>query len=158
MPRLIKDGEVVVDEQWSAPLADAELAPPGHINSLAQWEARADKSGSAVQLEPGDAVAPLLDHLDDITLVAINFPVFTDGRGFSYARELRERGYRGEIRAVGAFIRDQLHYLHRCGFNAFQLEDGSDLEEALQSLYVFDESYQAAVDQPQPLFRRRAAE
>lgn len=156
MPRLIRDGAVVSDDRWQAPDADAEHAVDGVIATLAQWQALDDKRDSAVQLEPGDGVDPLLPHLDEIELVAVNFPVFTDGRGFSYARELRERGYRGELRAVGAFIRDQLHYLARCGFNAFQMEDEHALQDALASLDDFSEHYQAAIDQPLPLFRRRA--
>ena len=88
--------------------------------------------------------------------MVVNFPVFTDGRGFSYGRELRERGYQGELRAAGHFIRDQLTYLSRCGFDAFQMADESQLEDALASLDDFSESYQAAIDQPLPLFRRRA--
>ena len=109
-----------------------------------------------MQLEPGQAPAPLFDALDDIPLILINFPAFMDGRGFSYARELRERGYTGELRAVGHFIRDQLTYLARCGFNAFQMADDSQLEDALHSLDDLSEYYQAATDQPLPLFRRRA--
>lgn len=152
MPRLICDGKITEDD-WLAPNPDELL--PHHIPTLAQWEQLADKTGTAVQLEPGDGVGPLLGALDSISLVAVNFPVFTDGRGFSYARELRERGYRGELRAVGQFIADQLHYLARCGFNAFQFEPEGALEEALPQLTVFSEHYQASTEQPLPLFRRR---
>ena len=83
----------------------------------------ADKNGSAVQLEPGQEPTPLFDALEKIDLLVINFPVFTDGRGFSYARDAREHGYQGELRASGHFIRDQLTYLKRCGFDAFQMAD-----------------------------------
>ena len=152
MPRLLRDG-AIIEDNWLAPNPDDLQS--NHLPTLTQWEALADKTGSAVQLEPGDSVESLLAHLNDLSLVAINFPVFTDGRGFSYARELRERGYSGEIRAVGHFIRDQLHYLARCGFNAFQFEDESVLETARDSLDDFSEHYQAAIDQPLPLFRRR---
>jgi uncharacterized protein (DUF934 family) len=154
MPRLIKDAQLS-DNSWLALDTDSERADTGRILSLAQWESLSDKAGSAVQLEPGEAPTPLLEHLDDIALVAINFPVFTDGRGFSYARELRERGFQGELRAVGEFIRDQLHYLKRSGFNAFQFASDTDAEAALSSINDFSEHYQAAIDQPQPLFRRR---
>jgi uncharacterized protein (DUF934 family) len=142
MPRLIRDGAIIEDD-----------AP--EIVSHDDWLELADKAGVGVSLEPGEAPAPLLDYLDDIPLVAVNFPAFMDGRGFSYARELRERGYKGELRATGNFIRDQLTYLQRCGFNAFEMADESQLESALESLGDFSESYQAAIDQPQPLFRRR---
>ncbi len=156
MPKLVKDRAVISDERWLPVMADAEQVSEGHIATLAQWQALDNKAGSAVQLEPGDGVEALLPHLDALALVAVNFPVFTDGRGFSYGRELRERGYQGELRAVGGFIRDQLHYLARCGFNAFQFESEDELELALASFNDFDEHYQAAIDQPLPLFRRRA--
>ena len=152
MPRLLRDG-AVIEDNWLPPNPDCHQS--NHLPTLTQWIELADKSGSAVQLEPGDSIEPLLEHLEELALVAINFPVFTDGRGFSYARELRERGFGGEIRAVGQFIRDQLHYLARCGFNAFQFDDESQLDGASASLEDFSEHYQAATDQPLPLFRRR---
>lgn len=152
MPKLIKDG-AIVDNTWLAVDVDTP-AQENQIHSLDQW--RNNPAARAVQLEPGEEPWPLLESLDTLALVAIHFPVFTDGRGFSYARELRERGYAGEIRAVGHFMRDQLFYLKRCGFNAFDFSDDQDLEAALTSLADFNESYQASIDQPQPLFRRRA--
>ena len=154
MPRLIKNG-AITDDQWLPADADSSVTSASQVCSLEQWLELEEKSGSAVQLEPANAPAPLFDFLSQIELIAINFPVFTDGRGFSYGRELRERGYRGELRATGHFIRDQMTYLSRCGFDAFQMADESQLEESLASLSDFTESYQAAVDQPQPLFRRR---
>lgn len=154
MPRLIKDG-AIVEDNWLA--ADAESSAPARAQllTLEQWLQLQDPSGHGVQLEPGEAPTPLLDHLQDIPLVVVNFPLFMDGRGFSYGRELRERGFNGELRAVGHFIRDQVTYLRRCGFNAFQPADESLLEEFASSLNDFSESYQAAPDQPLPLFRRR---
>lgn len=154
MPRLIKDGGIT-DDSWSPSNPDIATPAHGQICNLEQWLRLADKSGSAVQLEPGQAPACLFDYLEQIQLVVINFPVFTDGRGFSYARDLREHEYRGELRASGHFIRDQLTYLHRCGFDAFQMADDSELEAALASFEDFTEHYQAAIDQPLPLFRRR---
>jgi len=153
MPRLIKGGEIT-DSDWLPVNPDQQT--PGHILTLEQWQALDDKQDSAVQLEPEDGVAPLLEHLDSIALVAVNFPVFTDGRGFSYGRELRERGFEGELRAVGEFIRDQANYLHRCGFDALQFADESQLETAIRLLTPFSESYQADTRQPVPLFRRRS--
>ena len=154
MPRLINRNEIVED-QWLPADPDNPAPAPGRVSTLEQWLALEDKSGTAVQLEPGQSPAPLLEHLEQIELVVVNFPVFTDGRGFSYARELRERGYGGELRAAGHFIRDQLAYLQRCGFDAFQMADESQLEGALESLADFSEHYQASIDQPLPLFRRR---
>jgi len=141
MPKLIRRGEIVEDD-------GAELL------NLDQWLSAPEKA-RGVRLEPGEAPLPLFGHLAEIPVVAINFPTFTDGRGFSYARVLRERGFAGELRATGHFIRDQLAYLARCGFDAFQMTDDTLLEEALPSLSDFTEFYQAAADQELPLFRRR---
>jgi uncharacterized protein (DUF934 family) len=143
MPKLIKNGKIIEDQS-------------PEVLDLEQWLQANDRATRAVMLEPGETLAPLLEHIDDIPLVLVNFPTFMDGRGFSYGRELRERGYRGELRAVGHFMRDQLTYLSRCGFDAFQFEDEQELEEALASLADFSEYYQASIDQPEPLFRRRA--
>ena len=91
-----------------------------------------------------------------VPVIAINFPKFVDGRGFSLARLLRERyGYQGEIRATGEIIRDQLYLLQRCGFNAFEFGEEVDLAEASKSLADFSDAYQVAADQPIPLFKRR---
>ena len=143
MPKLIKSGAIVED-----------TSP--EVLDLEQWLECNERASRAVILEPGETLAPLFEHIDEIPLAMVNFPTFMDGRGFSYGRELRERGYQGELRAVGHFMRDQLTYLSRCGFDAFQMEDESELEDALDSLRDFSEHYQASIDQPQPLFRRRA--
>ena len=100
------------------------------------------------------AIAPDLAHFD---VIAVHFASFTDGRGYSLARLLRERhGYRGELRAVGDVLRDQLCYLSRCGFDAFALRADQDPEQALSAFDEFSEAYQVSVEQPQPLFRRRS--
>jgi uncharacterized protein (DUF934 family) len=102
--------------------------------------------------DPG-AIAPDLARFG---VIAVRFASFTDGRGYSLARLLRERhGYRGELRAIGDVLRDQLCYLSRCGFDAFALRADQNLEQALSALDDFSEAYQASVERPQPLFRRR---
>jgi uncharacterized protein (DUF934 family) len=156
MPRLIKQGSII-DDAWIPLNPDIALPAPGQICNLVQWLQLANKRGSGVLLEADQEPAPLFKYLEHIALVVVSFPMFTDGRGFSYARELREHGYKGELRAGGHIIRDQLTYLRRCGFDAFQLPDENGLEAALASLSDFSECYQAAIDQPLPLFRRRIA-
>ena len=105
----------------------------------------ADADPAAVAQDPG--------RLD---LIAVRFASFTDGRGYSLARLLRERyGYRGELRAIGDVLRDQLYYLSRCGFDAFALRADQDIEQALSALDDFSEAYQASAERPKPLFRRR---
>ncbi|HYC35140.1 MAG TPA: DUF934 domain-containing protein [Usitatibacter sp.] len=110
-----------------------------------------------VWLAPGDDPARLAGDLDHVGVIAIHFPKLTDGRGYSTAASLRRRyGYRGELRAFGDIGRDQLYYLRRCGFCAFSLAPHHDPEAALPSLDTFTVRYQAAIDEPLPLFRRRA--
>ena len=87
---------------------------------------------------PDDDVAPLLPWLATLPLIAIRFPVFTDGRGYSLARLLRGRhGYAGELRAVGDVLRDQLYFLQRCGFDSFALRADQPPEEALAAFHDY---------------------
>jgi len=114
------------------------------------------EAGEVLRLEPADDPAGVADRLGAAARVEVNFPRFNDGRGYSIARLLRERhGYTGELRAVGDVQRDQIFYLSRCGFDAFLLREGEDAEAALAALRDFSEAYQASVERPQPLFRRR---
>jgi uncharacterized protein (DUF934 family) len=91
-------------------------------------------------------------------MVAVHFPKFNDGRGYSSARLLRERlGFAGELRAVGDVLRDQLFLLARCGFDSFALRADQDPASALSAFKDFSVRYQAATDEVLPLFRRRTA-
>ncbi|HYC48342.1 MAG TPA: DUF934 domain-containing protein [Burkholderiales bacterium] len=102
--------------------------------------------------EPAD-IAGDLQHLD---VVAVRFASFTDGRGYSIGRLLRQRyGWRGELRAIGDVQRDQIFYLARCGFDAFLLREGEDPAIALTAFSDFSDGYQASAERPVPLFRRR---
>ena len=108
-------------------------------------------------LEPTDDPAIVAGALGIAGVIAIHFPTFGDGRGYSIARLLRERyGYKGELRAVGEVARDHLHAMAQCGFDAFQLREGENPQEALKAFGDFTEQYQATAAQPLPLFRRRA--
>ena len=114
------------------------------------------ESGEVLRLEPHEDPAAIADRLGAAARVEVSFPKFADGRGYSIARLLRERhGYQGELRAVGDVQRDQLFYLSRVGFDAFLLRDGEDAEGALAALGDFSDAYQASVERPLPLFRRR---
>jgi uncharacterized protein (DUF934 family) len=167
MPKLIKDG-VIATNTWALmakPEGDASavVVPEGQvIVPLSVWSAQKttlqDRKDLGVWLDSDETAHQLADDVQTLPLIAVNFPVFMDGRAFSTARLLRERyGFTGELRAIGHFIRDQLCYLRRCGVNAFAFaREDINLEEALDSLNDFSEYYQAAVDQPLPLFRRRA--
>ena len=108
-------------------------------------------------LEPTDDPALVAGAVGVAGVIAINFPKFGDGRGYSIARLLRERyGYKGELRAVGEVARDHLHAMAQCGFDAFQLREGENPQEALRAFSDFSDQYQATAAQPLPLFRRRA--
>jgi uncharacterized protein (DUF934 family) len=109
-----------------------------------------------VWLDAGTDPAALAPDLARFGLIAVRFASFTDGRGYTLARLLRERyGYRGELRAIGDVLRDQLYYLSRCGFDAFALRADQDPAQALSAFDDFSEAYQASVERPEPLFRRR---
>ena len=107
-------------------------------------------------LEPTDDPALVAGAVGLAGVIAVNFPKFSDGRGYSLGRLLRERyGYKGELRAVGEVARDHLHAMEQCGFNAFQMREGEDPLEALAAFGDFSDSYQATAARPEPLFRRR---
>ncbi len=161
MPKLIKHGEVI-DDAWQVlrEIPEAGLPSGKIIVPLTYWLEHRDalraRGEVGVWLASDQPPAPLADDLAQLPVVAIDFPLFTDGRGFSYGRTLREHfGYKGEVRAIGQFIRDQLYYLSRCGFDAYAIET-TDPEKALGSLKDFSTSYSAGVDQPLPWFRRNA--
>ncbi|MBD2858957.1 DUF934 domain-containing protein [Spongiibacter sp. KMU-158] len=159
MPKIIKNREIFEDS-WQVWRDTENLPSQGRvIVSLKLWQEH--KAALAALGEVGvflcnESPKALSEDLSELALIAVDFPVFSDGRGFSYARELREQlGYTGELRAIGGFIRDQLCYLARVGFNAFALEN-EVLEEAIVSLDDFTEFYQASPNAPQPLYLRRS--
>ena len=91
-----------------------------------------------------------------VPLIALDFPSFTDGRAYSQAYTLRSRlGWRGELRAVGEVLRDQLSHMRQCGFDAFAIREDKSCEEALKGLAGISVQYGRSVLEPRPLFRRR---
>ena len=165
MPTLI-DRSGARPDVWAVladdtPLSAAPAAPAAVIVSPARWESdaaglRAEARPLGIALAPDDDPDRIADALPALALVTVFFPTFTDGRGYSIARLLRERhGWRGELRAIGDIQRDQLFYLARCGFDSFLLKDGESVERALSGFRDFREAYQSAVDRG-PLFLRRA--
>ena len=163
---VIRDGAVVADD-WTLIAATDDAAgaslPPGKlIVPLKVWLAQRDallaREAVGVWLDSNEDPDALADVVNRLAVIAINFPKFTDGRGYSLATLLRSRyGFKGELRAIGDVLRDQLLYLSRCGFDAFDLRAGQDPHAALAAFGELSEGYQASVERPQPLFRRRAA-
>lgn len=169
MTRIIKNRQAVNDEYTLLKLAEGETAesvalPAGAVLvPLAVWIARKPElltrsTPVGVWLDAGDGPEAIADDLTALPVIGVNFPKFVDGRGYSTARLLRERyGYQGELRAIGDVLQDQLFLMARCGFDAFALRADKSIEQALDAFETFKAPYQAAVDQTQPLFRRRAA-
>ncbi|SMF96700.1 Uncharacterized conserved protein, DUF934 family [Methylomagnum ishizawai] len=157
---IIKHGGIIPDD-WRH-IADDEALPPGKASvSLKRWQAeKSELSGHAglgVRLEAADAPEDIAADLARFDLIVLELAHFADGRVFSQARLLRERfGYAGELRARGDFLRDQMFYLARVGIDAFELAEGVDPAKWLPALTEFSVTYQAAVDNPLPLYRRRA--
>lgn len=141
----------------------AKLADDATLNTitLAQWQEEKDallSSGAALHLflDSGDTADLIGAASNAFASISINFPKFSDGRGYSAARLLRERyGYAGELRAVGDVLIDQLFFMKRCGFNTFALRDDQDVDVALAAFNTFSVCYQNDVADQRPLFRRR---
>lgn len=169
MAKIIKN-DLIIDDHWQVlKLAEEQtlelvaLPDSPTLLPLTVWLARKDeilsrKKPIAIWLDSNEAPESIANDLKHFTIIGVNFPKFADGRGYSIARLLRERfAYAGEIRALGDVLQDQLFFMKRCGFDAYALREDKDIEAALAGFKVFSETYQAAVDQPQPLFRRRSA-
>lgn len=169
MPKLIKNRQLVADD-WqivrceegvtpeSTPIPDGAVLVP-----LAVWRARRDelvaRPLTGVWLDGAEDPADLADDVASLAVIAVHFPKFADGRGYSVAALLRSRyGYTGELRAIGEVLRDQFNYLTRCGFDALQPRpdrySDAQLDAALASFDDFSEPYQASVQPSNPLFRR----
>ena len=135
-PRLWSNGRFV-DTPWRV-LADEEALPEGgHVLlPLARWRrdkallaARPDPSGARLGLlvAPTDTLDAVGDEVQRCAVIALAFPKFSDGRAYSQARRLREAGYKGEIRATGDVLLDQLPLMLRAGFDAFEISSAATL-------------------------------
>jgi len=154
MPRLLKQGRIVPDP-WRVAGADEPLSEQGrYIVPFARWQAEQaslrQRSGPlGVRLAVEDDPELLAPGLDALSLVALEFPGFRDGRAYTQARTLRERlGFRGEIRAVGEVLRDQLAFMSRCGFDTFEVDERIDGEVFARAHAEFSVHYQPATDGP----------
>ncbi|MBF57126.1 DUF934 domain-containing protein [Halomonas sp. FeN2] len=158
---LIANGELAAENAWCVSY-DADALPeqrPAFV-PLALWQANQEDAELAPLLTSDtELTAELGKQLGNAPAIAIDFPAFTDGRGYSIARLLRERyGYSGEVRAVGDVLVDQLEYMRRCGFTAMALRDDQHPEDALRALSFFSVRYQPDVEERQALFERRLAD
>ncbi len=165
MPKIIKDKAIVADDWHLLKLAEGEApesvtVPAGkQIVPLAVWLAQkpslAARGDIGVWLAPDERAESLKEDAARLPLIAVDFPNFADGRGYSTAFNLRTRiGFTGELRAIGDVLRDQLFYMQRVGFNAFATREDRSIEDALKGLTDFSDVYQTSWDQKTPLYRR----
>ncbi|NYH99192.1 DUF934 domain-containing protein [Cupriavidus plantarum] len=169
-PVIVEDNWTVLRATEAEPLDDARIAAAVQSKDavlfpLSVWKASAallagrDKAITGVWLAPEDEPADAEALFPQVSVVAVDFPVFRDGRGFSTAYLLRTRyHWAGQLRAIGDVLRDQLNFMKRCGFDAFAVRADKNIEDAIKGFTEFTVAYQASVDEPLPLFRRARAE
>ena len=145
---LLKNGKVVGDI-WTPLADDADATPEGNvIVTLEQWQdgrerLRGHNGRLGLRLRSDQSPAQIADDLQHFDLVALEFPRFGDGRAYSYARLLRERyGFKGELRAVGNVLRDQLAFMVRCGFDSFEVANDKAVEAWREAMAEFTQWYQ----------------
>ncbi len=165
MREIIKDKAVVSDDWTVLRLAEGDapetLAVPAGktLVPLTVWQAQRaslqERADIGVWIASHERPEVLKDDVAKLPVIAVDFPKFSDGRGFSIAYNLRTRlGFTGELRAIGDVLRDQMFYMQRVGFNAFATREDRNIHDALKSLFDFSEAYQTAWDRKSPLFRR----
>ena len=155
----LRDGQAVIDrdDAWQLSGEGQRILP------LVQWREQQSEqvlagqasSADGLCLSPDDDVESLLPWLAVLPLIAIDFPSFRDGRGYSQAYLLRSRyGWQGELRAVGDVLRDQLSHMRQCGFDAFAVREDKSVEAALKGLAGISVVYGRSAIEPRPLYRR----
>ena len=162
MANLINNRQLVDNDAWGI-IADDEAITDFAVISLARWNDNKDELKPLAQhgklglLLNSDETADLIaDEAGNFALIAIDFPKFADGRGYSTARLLRERyGFDAELRAVGDVLIDQLFFMQRCGFTSFALRQDQVIEDAIAAFDTFSVCYQNDVHDQRPLYRRR---
>lgn len=163
--QIIKNKAIVADD-WTV-LRLSEEQPPECVSvadgkvivPLKVWQAqKATLQGRpdlGVWFASDERPEALKGEVDQFSVIAVDFPKFADGRGYSIAYNLRARlGYSGELRAIGDVLRDQMFYMQRVGFDAFAPRADRSIEDALKGLSDFSEKYQTSWDEKSPLFRR----
>ena len=157
---LIKDGAFVADAFTR--VADADALPPGAvIVSLARFVAERDQllernAPLGVRIGSHETPDVLGDDVHRLAVVELSFPKFRDGRGYSSARVLRDRlGYRGEVRAAGDVLRDQWLFMRRCGIDAFEVREGTRIEDFTAAMREQTVFYQSSADNVPSIFALR---
>jgi uncharacterized protein (DUF934 family) len=167
MPKLIDTKAALMANPWvllakdctletALATTDSHVIVPVNLWLAHKQELQNSNKQLAVWLDSEQPAQLLANDLAHVPMVALNFPQFMDGRAYSTAAILRQHyHYKGEIRAIGDVLRDQLFMMKRCGFTTFDLRDSVKLEDATAAFHDFTTNYQATVEAPEPLFRRR---
>jgi len=156
IPEIVEDDWTVLrlEETPASDDATRQIVPFSYFASA--LNAQTASGLRAVWISPEDDFENYVPQLLRLDLIAVDFPSFRDGRGYSIATLLRTRyGWNGQLRAIGDVLRDQLNYMRRCGFDAFAVRPDKDIHDAIKSFNHYSVRYQGAVDNPLPLFRRR---
>lgn len=160
MPLFNKDKQIIerdwqrVDDSEALAAADADVRLLMPFALYVETQDSLSGRDVIVEIDGDGDFDTLLEMRDRFRAIAIGFPVFRDGRGFSFAHILRREGYQGDLIATGNFARDQLGYLARCGFNLFDADDAVFNDHWLAAFDEITVSYQGAADDPRPLFAR----
>lgn len=157
VPDVLPEGSLILPlETWLSRRSELAREPDvGHDHSRASSLLQR-RNAPGVWLAPDDDVEALREHLSALPLIAIDFPSFRDGRGYSLAYLLRRRlGWQGELRAVGDVLRDQLAHMRQCGFDSFAVRADKSVDDALKGLAGLSVLYGRSAIEPRPLFRRR---
>lgn len=157
--QLVKDGQITDNNYQIIDSVDDLAEGKTPIVKASAWledaSAFASFASIGILLAPGDEPALIADSLDSFSVIAVDFPKFADGRGYSTARELRETyKFEGEIRSVGDVLLDQLYYMKQVGFNAFAVREDIPLERALESFKDYQADYLGPTFNHNPWFKR----
>lgn len=160
--KLVKNGAVVADD-WTLVADDESLPDEGKpvIVSLTRFMAERDQlvgrnAPLGLRLKSNEPPAAVAEDLDRFAVVALEFPSFRDGRGYSHATQLRDRfHFKGEIRAVGDVLRDQILNMLRCGIDAFEVGDEFPMAAFEQAPHEFSHYYQPAVVGGRTILQKR---
>ncbi|MCB1984201.1 MAG: DUF934 domain-containing protein [Burkholderiales bacterium] len=163
---MIIKNKILVEDDWQVLRLNDQETPENVVVAagkvivplkvwLAQRDGLKQRDDLGVWFASDERSEELKEDVRKFQIIAVDFPKFSDGRGYSIAFNLRARlGFTGELRAIGDVLRDQLFYMQRVGFDAFAPRPDRDIHDALKGFEDFSEVYQTSFDKKLPLFRR----
>lgn len=154
---IIEDSYTLIDSQEQLDRADDSsdiiVSLELYLANKEQLASRLGSTGVAIGAE--GSIENILDDLDTLAVITLDFPTFMDGRSYSYARELRQRhNYQGELRATGDVLKDQLYYMQQVGFTSFTTREDVDIEIAVTALNDYSQTYLGDIYNHNPWFKR----